>query len=388
MGIRRAAAVIGAVLMTVLCAVSCAGPENEGASPEAPADGSVLTESALSKYIVIRSDEADEVLTRCGMAVREAFEEAGCPVRLTTDFYREGLTTFTIEDEEILVGETNRPETAEFLEGLAPWQWGYALVGTKIVIAGHDDEGTRNAVDAFCEKILRRAPLSYSSADDYIFGDIPEGEGRIYSLLAADLPGGADRERLAALIGERQPEVVLVRGEDAGEAPEGYAVGADAGTGTSRVRVWYLESAYTYSSRGSLPLLNYPNLSEEERAPLVYSVLRCRDTGEKLVFASAPLPPDTSFGTRFGGTSGFLGNTGDIPAVLFGTGLGLNGRRVSTEETFIRAGYASAIRVAGETGGEENPDAALFLPYARLSASRLITEEGGILYLEFQKTKS
>ena len=56
---------------------------------------------------------------------------------------------------EILVGFTNRPETLTFLSELSPTQYGFGLVGKKIVIAGWSAETTEMALDLFISNLER-----------------------------------------------------------------------------------------------------------------------------------------------------------------------------------------------------------------------------------------
>ena len=390
MTLRKWTACVLAAAMAALCFVSCSpGAAGGGAAPSV-----TLTADELSKYTIVRSDFADDPLARCAMGVRSAAEEAGYKLTLTTDFYREGVDSFKILDTEILVGDTNRPETAEFLDSLAPWQWGYALVGTKIVIAGHDFEGTAAAADAFIENILGREPLSFSDTDRFVYGDVLEGTGRVWGVLTcdADETGDALMQRAASLLDEHgEAGILILRSpyaeDDAAAAPDGFAVGADRNDGVRRIRILYRTSDYTFSSGSAIDLLNYPNLTPAERGAMVYTVLRFRETGEKMVFAAASLPPDTASATRLRVLEGFLGHTGSYPTVFAGFDLGLDGKKVTTEADCMRFGYAAAVRIAAEKDGEENPALSLFLPYEALAASAASTDGDGVLYVGIQKTK-
>lgn len=59
-----------------------------------------------------------------------------------------------VRELEILIGRTNRPESAEFLSGLRYRDYGYTVINNKIVIAGHTDEGTKAAIQLFQAEIL------------------------------------------------------------------------------------------------------------------------------------------------------------------------------------------------------------------------------------------
>lgn len=80
------------------------------------------------------------------------------------DFYREDIPTFSMGEYEILVGKTNRPETAQFLADLKYNDYGYVQIGKKIVIAGHSDEATMKAVDAFLDGVVLK-----KESDDGVF---------------------------------------------------------------------------------------------------------------------------------------------------------------------------------------------------------------------------
>ena len=53
---------------------------------------------------------------------------------------------------EVLVGATNRPETKAFLKNLKPNEYGYGVVGNKLVVAGWGDYTTAMAIEAFSEE--------------------------------------------------------------------------------------------------------------------------------------------------------------------------------------------------------------------------------------------
>ena len=55
------------------------------------------------------------------------------------------------ENLEILIGSTNRPETKSFQKGLAPNEYGYGVVGNKLVITGWGDYTTAMAIETFVE---------------------------------------------------------------------------------------------------------------------------------------------------------------------------------------------------------------------------------------------
>ncbi len=72
---------------------------------------------------------------------------------------------------EILIGDTNRKETEIFLSNLLWDDYGYAIVDKKLVIAGHTDEGTVQAVMHFLEhmKNTDHTSLFFTNKNQYLF---------------------------------------------------------------------------------------------------------------------------------------------------------------------------------------------------------------------------
>ena len=72
---------------------------------------------------------------------------------------------------EILVGNTNRQETQTFLSNLLWDDYGYAIVGNKLVIAGHTEEGTIKAIKHFLEHIENgdHTTVFFSNQNQYVF---------------------------------------------------------------------------------------------------------------------------------------------------------------------------------------------------------------------------
>ena len=72
---------------------------------------------------------------------------------------------------EILVGNTNREESQTFLSNLLWDDYGYAIVGDKIVIAGHTAEGTTAAMKLFLDHIKAgdHSEVFFSNKNQYLY---------------------------------------------------------------------------------------------------------------------------------------------------------------------------------------------------------------------------
>ena len=103
------------------------------------------------------------------------------------------------EAKEILIGNTNRPETAEILSQLANNEYAVAVVGKKIIIAGYVDSMTDKALAYFVENYLG------DGADGKVPGDL------FYK-------GSID---VLTIIDKNEPKYSIVRNKDlAKEIPE------------------------------------------------------------------------------------------------------------------------------------------------------------------------
>ncbi len=110
----------------------------------------------LSKYSLIRPEKAsDAVLEECNALFRKLKEQFSI-ADYKDDFYREDVPMYQIGEYEIIIGKSNRPEISEFLADLRYNDYGYAQIGKKIVIAGHNDEATISAIQKFMSAVVQK----------------------------------------------------------------------------------------------------------------------------------------------------------------------------------------------------------------------------------------
>ena len=133
----------------------------------------ILTADVLN-YNVVRSENASAALVETTAAFyRELKSIYGDTMRLKDDFVMPGSSQHTASEFEILVGDTNRDETAEFMQQLRVNDYGYTVIGKKIIIAGGSDDSTVLAVEKFLNDIVRtkknNEEVLVSSEESYIF---------------------------------------------------------------------------------------------------------------------------------------------------------------------------------------------------------------------------
>ena len=103
-------------------------------------------------YKVIRSDDASDTVMQASLTLRAAINEAyGVELGIGTDFEKRGTDPSTRYAYEILVGETNRDESAEAKELIRYQDTIIAVMGSRVVISGGSDEAVAEAVDYFIE---------------------------------------------------------------------------------------------------------------------------------------------------------------------------------------------------------------------------------------------
>ena len=151
-----------ALLMTGTLLVAC--KKEEETAPETEATESVEGQSTLSQvtveglanYVLVYSaDATDEVASAAGTIVAAFATKFDVTLKTRTDDYIDRTGELVIEEYEILLGDTNREESKEFLSGLKYKDKGYALVGKKICIGAHDFYTTASIASEFASFIRK-----------------------------------------------------------------------------------------------------------------------------------------------------------------------------------------------------------------------------------------
>lgn len=157
-------------VMIIPCVASCGGgkteettggdvttvtPEEENKVPDN------YTSIDITKYVIMRADKSSEIVLDACSELRTAIEDnTGYDIKLKNDFTREE-TPIKNDNFEILVGNTNRAETAEVLATIDGSQWAIRFAGNKIVIVGTSDSLTAIAIEYFVSNYI----LKYSDTN-------------------------------------------------------------------------------------------------------------------------------------------------------------------------------------------------------------------------------
>ena len=117
---------------------------------EAPPPFYEIAAEELANYMIVYSADASQDVIDATTNLAAAFSmKFGVALRARDDAYIDSTGNPVVGEYEILIGNTNRPESQQFLSELEYQDRGYKVIGKKIVIAAHDPFITANTVNEF-----------------------------------------------------------------------------------------------------------------------------------------------------------------------------------------------------------------------------------------------
>ena len=155
-------------LAILLCLCACQGPApaQTGQEPTVPYQDEQnrlgLVVNGVCRYTVVRPEVASEQVLAAARSVdSHLFVRHGVHIPVHNDFA-------PVLPLEILVGHTNRPETARVLATLSPGQHAVRRVGDKVVLCGYGDAETALAVEDFLARFVDNAPVATEEAPNLL----------------------------------------------------------------------------------------------------------------------------------------------------------------------------------------------------------------------------
>ena len=118
---------------------------------------SELTEApsavSLAGYKVVRSEKASASIISAAVEFKKAIDAVADDITIGDDWYNKNAGELPAEALEILVGDTNRPESVELKKGLLNNDFAvkYFPESRRIAIIGGSDEATMEAIKYFLE---------------------------------------------------------------------------------------------------------------------------------------------------------------------------------------------------------------------------------------------
>lgn len=126
-------------------------------------------------YTLVRPETCSTLVTDALKLARNVIKEKGMDLEPVTDWIERG-TEPDSSAREILIGNTNRPESTEAAQGLKEDQYAIKMIGNKICIVGSNDYATRNGVYEFLSTYFGYV------APDFTFHNVKdygaEGDGK------------------------------------------------------------------------------------------------------------------------------------------------------------------------------------------------------------------
>ena len=152
----------------------------EGTTPEETTQPEVdppvvhasISVEQLAKYeIIYAKNSSAEVVGLTNDLPELVLNTFGAMLNRRTDLYYEGVDAYAKGQYEILIGQTNREESETFLADLKWDDYGFGIVGDKLVIAGKNEDGTLLALRAFVEHLGAKEKgdkVFFSNADQLL----------------------------------------------------------------------------------------------------------------------------------------------------------------------------------------------------------------------------
>ena len=162
MKFARILSLILAVLLLTCSFVACGTKEDgaddtaKGADQQTEAITLHVVESSYTGYTIIRDYKASGTVLGAVSSMQSSFADyLGCDIQVKECYTDREEAEDIVTDLEILVGNTNRPESAQVADGLKTNDYKIDIVGEKIVIVGGSDDATEKAISKFMVGLIQ-----------------------------------------------------------------------------------------------------------------------------------------------------------------------------------------------------------------------------------------
>jgi endonuclease/exonuclease/phosphatase family metal-dependent hydrolase len=220
-------------------------------------------------------------------------------------------TAAEASEYEILLGETNRPETATFKSKIGEGQCGYGVVGRKIVILGSEEAYTEKAVNIFLSLVVlatRSTAVKYMDANHENIVDVED----MISVMSFNLRvghSGSMQGSVSKLLKTYMPDLLGVQEADSEwmgaltgrMGKNGYAavgIGRDSNGTGERTAIFYRKVKFELIDHKTMWLTDTPDEvskvegSESRRIVTVATFKRLSD-GKEFAYANTHLDNST-----------------------------------------------------------------------------------------------
>ena len=151
-----------AFALSLVLLTSCGGgaqaPADTTVATEAPAPDIVVSENGVTSYKIVRGQRTSDGVKSIAVELRAAMADAlGAAPTLSDDFVMDDAQ-LTADAPEILIGETNRPDSIALQQSLpAGNSYAISVRGSRIIIVATNEAVLAEAVDYFIETYVKTA---------------------------------------------------------------------------------------------------------------------------------------------------------------------------------------------------------------------------------------
>ncbi len=191
---------------------------NETTAPDVDppvVQASILVEQLAKYEVIYAKDSSAEVKGEVKPLVNAIYNTFAVMLNQRTDLYYEGVESLAKGQYEILIGHTNREESEIFLSTLRWDDYGYGIVGEKLVIAGKNEDGTLKALRAFFTYVndSKDSKVFFSNADQSIVQtNYPYPTLTINGISVSDLAILCNQEELGGVVQIIRDAIIKVSG--------------------------------------------------------------------------------------------------------------------------------------------------------------------------------
>jgi endonuclease/exonuclease/phosphatase family metal-dependent hydrolase len=275
----------------------------ETTQEELPPENAMLS-ADLTKYTVIRPENATTSVQAAAVKLKGILSSRwGATIKVSND----GDIKKPVE-YEILVGDTNRPESATFAATLGGTHYGFTVIGRKVVILGASSAGTSKAVDLFLAAIDGKATnkVAYLTADESKLEEEPQEPRTLrimsFNVLCANTSGRTGP--VCNTIAELSPDSFGVQEatkfwidtlkKNLGKEYACVGLGRDGGSSGEHSAVFYKKDKYELLDYGTKWLTSTPDTvskvpEAEYRRIATYVILKNKQNGYTYVHINTHL---------------------------------------------------------------------------------------------------
>ena len=162
--IKLMAALLSLFLIFAGCGTAGEGGQTSGPAGDATSEPGVATSQRLpdgvllsiagTEYRIIRPSNCADEVTNAAVELRLALNAAlGVSFGIADDWVKGQSGTIVNSEKEILIGATNRAESAELASKIDGYGYAVAVMGGKLVITATDNSFLRDAVDTVIDAL-------------------------------------------------------------------------------------------------------------------------------------------------------------------------------------------------------------------------------------------